>query len=251
MALTAYTRTRILWGALDVTTDHPSYSTAQTKLAGPNANLTEGVAGRKAQLVFSRPLPSTFSEDVAVMHFDFVNYTGGEPDDTWIASDFTGLETIISTWWTAVGAFVTTGTKLHEIRWYRVGSGIGPPNPPVRVTTLDTAATGGTSGLPPQCAFSITLQVAPRKSWGRTYLPSLTPGSISGSGGMISAGRVDTVVNATATLLTSAAAADMQLCVFSRALNSMLAVEKISGDDIVDIQRRRRWEHPTYRKQVP
>jgi hypothetical protein len=97
---------------------------------------------------------------------------------------------------------------------------------------------------------SISFHVGPRRSWGRTYLPHLGAGDLQTTGGLLSTTAVDAIANATNTLVTSAAAADFYLVV-STAARGLLTVEQIAVDNIYDIIRRRRWEHPTYRKALP
>jgi hypothetical protein len=250
MSVVAYTRFKFLWGAVDLDTGDAVYTPAQKATLGPSAASGSGVGARRAQLVFTRTPPGTFAEDVAVMHFDFLNLTSGVPDDTWTTGDFTALETAIFAWWTSTKPLVGGTTTFKEIRWYRFGSGVVPPNPPVRITPNGIAGTGSLPMLPPQCSCSLSLHVAPRRSWGRTYIPGLVIGDIT-TPGTLSAANVDIAANAVHTLVTAAASSDMHLVVYSKHLNALLNVESIAVDNIVDIIRRRRWEHPTYRKQLP
>jgi hypothetical protein len=250
MAVTAFTRFRFLWGALEAASGDNVYTSAQRATLGESAAVSGGIGGRRVQLVFTRTPPGSFAEDVAVMHLDFLNMTAGAPDDTWTTSDFTTLEGIIGTWWTALKPRVVSSCVLKELRWYRVGAGVVPPNPPVRITPIGTAGTGGTQPMPPQVSCSISFHVGPRRSWGRTYLPHLTAGELATTGGLLNNTAVDGIANATNTMVTSAAAADFVLVVYAAA-RGLLAVEQIAVDNIYDIIRRRRWEHPTYRKALP
>src|SRR4051794_20634981 len=102
MALAAFTRFKFLWGALEAESGDPVYTTSQTKTLGASAVGGDGIGARRAQLVFTRTPPGTGSEDVAVMHFDFLNMTSGEPDDTWTAADYTTLQADIAAWWTGI-----------------------------------------------------------------------------------------------------------------------------------------------------
>jgi hypothetical protein len=252
MALTAFTRFRMLWGALDwqAGSGNP-YTSAQTAAGGASAAPGTGHIGvRRATLVFDRSSYSPADDDMT-MHFDFLNFTSGAPDDTWTAGDYTTLESALQTWWTATKAYSDPKTKLREIRWHRAGAGITPPNPAERVFILTTMDPGtGTAGLAvPQVACSITFRTAVRRSWGRTYLPfnGLQP-TVQGRLGN---STVDAIATATQTLVTTAAAADFALVVSAVRLNAALVVERIEVDDVLDIIRRRRWKHTGYRKMLP
>jgi hypothetical protein len=250
MATPVYERVRLFWGAVDVIVASGSYTSAQQVSLGASAAAGSGVGARRAQLVFARTAPGTFAEDVAVMHFDFVNYTSGSPDDTWTAGDFTTMDGLLTAWWNAVKPNVHTSHTLREIRYYRIGSGVTVPNPPEHIASINSPGTSGSAQLPPQCATAISFHVAPRRSWGRTYLPGLTTAGL-GTGGTNGNAMVDAIAAATDTLANSSSTNDYKLSVFSKHLSSMLSVEGIAVDNIVDIIRRRRWEHPTYRKQLP
>lgn len=203
------------------------------------------------QIVFTRTAPGTYAEDVAVMHFDFLNMTAGAPDDTWTAGDYTAIEGHLTTWWNTLKTAVGTYTTLKELRWYRLGAGVTPPNPPTKVTPIGTAGSNGSPENAPQLACSISLHTGPRRNWGRTYLPGLTTFNVAATGGLVKTTQVDIIANATHTLLTAAAAADFYMVVYSKTRQELLGVEQIAVDNIWDIIRRRRWEHPTYKKTLP
>lgn len=252
MAVTAYTRLRYLWGAVDWQSgsDNP-YADPETKAVGASAAPGTGHVGvRRATLFFDRASYSPADDDMTV-HFDFMNMTAGEPDDTWITSDFTGLETLLTTWWGQAKGQSDPKTKLREIRWHRVGAGITPPNPAVRIFTLGTMVAGtGTAGANvAQVACAVTFRTAVRRSWGRTYIPF--NGVAADAQGRWSTTLVDLVATYTNALVTSAASSDMHLVVTSTALSAALNVERIVADDVPDIVRRRRLKHTVYRKLLP
>ena len=248
----AYERFRALWGLIDWQggTGNP-YSTAQTKpTMGTSAAAGAGVGVRRCVLHVDRQ-GQIAGEDDAEFHFDFLNITGGSPDDTWTSGDYTTLEGYLDTFWTAVKGYVSTGAKLAGYHWYRHGPGIVAPNPAERVVTRSVAGTSSVNGMAPQCAATITFETAVRRSWGRTYLPALTQAAIGGAEGLFSHAFADNVANAAGALLSSAAGSDFPMVVTSVHLSAVLGIEHIQVDDLVDIQRRRRWDHPTYRKLVP
>jgi hypothetical protein len=249
--IAAFDRLRLLWGALDW--EHGSgtpYSSSAT-LSGGTSAVSPGIGVRRCELVFDRTTTKA-SSDPVICHLDFLNITGGAPDDTWTTSDYTTLEGYITTWLTTVRSFFEAGTKFQQFRWYRVGPGIVPPNPAERVNLLTTplggTGAGGTVGIP-QAACSITFRTAVRRSWGRTYIPAT--GCFVTSSLEFSSTLVDNLTTATQTLVTSAAGSGFTLVVISRTLNAALAVEAVEVDSVPDVVRRRRWKHATYKKVLP
>jgi hypothetical protein len=247
MALTAYTRFRFLWGAVDFQNGSNSpYGTTQTANLGTSA--TTGIGARRAVLGISRGT----GIDIAECHFDFLNMTAGAPDDTWTTTDYSTLETALTTWWNSVGAKISGSYKLATISWYKIGNGITPPNPNVRQVVPNISATGAFGDLPAQVACSITFRTASRKSWGRTYLPLGAMGASTDlSGGRWSNSYVDAIANATHTLVTSAASNDFYLVVWSHTKNALLNVESVEVDNVPDVVRRRRFKAATYKKILP
>lgn len=252
MAVLAYQRLRLLWGGLDwqAGSDNP-YSDAQTVSGGAAASAGAGNIGvRRAVLVIDR---STYTPaaDPVQMHFDFLNMTSGAPDDTWITSDYTALEAILQTWWTTVKTFATSADKLTEIRWYRHGPGVVAPNPAERVFTLGSPVAGtGSPFQAPQVASTITFRTSVRRSWGRTYVPAYGKAVDGTSQCRLSSANVDSLATTTDTMLKSAATADFHLVVTSNALSAALQVETIEVDNVLDVQRRRRFKQASYKKLI-
>lgn len=244
----AVTRLRLLWGAFDFETEqakYPQYALTQYAELGDSAAAGGGIGVRRATLIFDRSA-ETVSDDTCEMHFDFVNFTGGNPDDTWTNADYTTLETALTTWHTAVKSNIATGTKLARFSWHRVGPGVPKPNPAERITDITTPVAGtATRACAPQIAMAISLRTPVRKSWGRTYLPWA---AAAASNGRASTSEADALVASTITLAAAAKSNDFGLVVTSAALNSALLVENIVCDTTFDIIRRRRWKHTSYKK---
>lgn len=252
MAVTAYERLRLLWGAVDWQGgSNTPYAAGQTVSGGAAATPGAGNIGvRRAVLVMDRSLYTPADDDM-ICHFDWLNVTAGSPDDTWTTADYTTMETILQT---AIGNFAGlfgSLTRFREIRWYRHGSGVVAPNPAERVYVLPTPIAGSSSSVvhPPQVACSVTFRTAVRRSWGRTYLP--ISGVTLNAQGRLASSLCDTIAGYVNTMVTSAAAADFRLVVTSIPLKAALNVEKIEVDDVTDVIRRRRWKHTTYRKLLP
>jgi hypothetical protein len=241
-----YVRIKFWWGTVEAfSSDEGMYTAAQTKKAG-DAATPPGIGVRRCQLIFNRE-PAGSTEDVATTHMDFMNVTGGEPDDTWVDADFTTLETAISTWWTAVKTHCHTTTKLAQYRWYRIGPGVFPPNPPVKITTFTPVPGTGTDAMPPQVAASITLKPPARKQWGRIYIPGLSIASATSGTGRIVSTAQNNFANATDTLHGTAAAADFIPVVYSKTRSKAFAIESLQVDDLFDVIRSRRWDRPLVR----
>lgn len=238
---------RAFWGAFDVSYGMPQYSGAALQSAGSSAVVGSGVGVRRAQLRFSRTPPTGTIDDVAVTHIDFMNLTSGSPDDTWTTTDFTDLESIIAAWWTAQSSYHPSTLTFDEIRWYRVGTGITPPNPAVRIHPVAVAGSAGSESLPPQVAATITLKTAARKNWGRLYLPHLTEG-VNVAPGIIGPGPCATIADNFATLVTASAAKDMHVGVLSHVAGSWLALEQIQVDNVFDVIRSRRWRNASQKE---
>lgn len=249
--LADFQKFRFLWGAVDWESGSGSpYASGDTGASlGTSAAAGVGVGVRRCVLHFDRTGLVTGADD-AEMHFDFLNITGGSPDDTWTSADYSTLEGYLDTWFAAIKIYVSTGVKLSAYDWYRHGPGIVPPNPAQRVTARSVPGTNGGNALPPQVACSITLRTSVRRSWGRTYIPGLAVGALQANGKLLTAGA-DAIAAATEALASSSNGSDFPMVVTSNHLSAVLNVEKIEVDDIVDIIRRRRWSHTTYRKILP
>lgn len=239
MALGTYARFKLFWGAIDVEkSDENAYTAAQTKPMGENAN-PPGIGVRRAQLVFDRST-MTPAEDVITTHMDFQNFTNGEPDDSWTDQDFVLLEQSISSHLGGLVGMWNNKINFNQIRWYRIGPGIAPPNPPVRVTATSHAGSGQIQ-LPPQTAVSVTLRTAVRRCWGRMYLPCST-GSWVHSDGRIDDIAVQSVAGSIHAIMQEASAADFLPIVYSKTRSKAFSIEAVQVDDLFDVIRSRRYD---------
>lgn len=242
----------MFWGAFDLVAlqqSTPGYGATQIVTGGTSAVVGSGVGVRRATLLIDRSIQVAGSDPMFI-HFDFLNMTSGSPDDTWITTDFTALETLLATFITTVSAYWSDKWRYTQVAWHRVGTGIGKPNPAERTLILTTPIAGSiaTPVAIPQAACSITFRTGVRASWGRTYLPYAGTAGVSAK--LVST-TVDAICTAAHTLAAGAAAQDFYLVVTSLAKASTLNVEKVEVDDIFDVIRRRRWKQSTYRKLLP
>ena len=241
MALTAFTKFRVLWGAFDYSSDDeaPAYDATNSDDGNPTTAF-----GRRCIV---RWLRDAYSDDLIQTHFDFANITAGALDDTWTAGDFTIVETALDAFWTTIKTKYASAFILSEYRWYRLGPGATPPEPTVRVTSRSVAGTGTGDSLPPQVSVNISLQTALRKRWGRIYLPPPVE-SVNNPSGNVTTSDVDVYAGAANTLETTLAANDFEWVVWSPTRERMYAINRIVTDNVFDIQRSRRYRKASYRK---
>jgi hypothetical protein len=245
--LTAYERFRFLWGAVDWESGSESpYTTAQTGTSlGGSAAPGDGVGVRRCVVHFDRT-GMAVGEDDAECHFDFLNITGGDPDDTWTSTDYETLEALLDTFWASIKGRYTDKLKLGGYHWYRHGPGVVAPNPAERVTTRAVAGTGSDPACPPQVAMSITFRTAVRRSWGRTYLPAFSAAQLTSEGHPAN-DFVDAIATAASVLYSDANDADFPQVVVSKHLSAVLAIEAIECDNDSDVIRRRRWSTTSHK----
>lgn len=252
MATSVYGRLRFLWDAVDITfrASDSSYSPAETGTSlGPSAVAGAGVGVRRAALICDRTAAIAGADPVET-HIDFLNLTGGEPDDTWITSDYTACEALISAFLTSMKPHLYPTYKWTEIAWYRHGYGIVAPNPAERLTTISIVGTGSSGQSPPQISNTLTLRTGARRHWGRLYWPAVESGEMNVDGQMNST-SVDAWCGILNTLVTNAFSAEYPVVVTSLTDPGVFNVEHVEVDSNIDIQRRRRWKQADYRKILP
>src|SRR5262249_18676469 len=194
------------------------------------------------------------------------NITGGQLDSTWTTTDYTTCETVFDTALTAYKPYMPSYWSVSQYRWYAMRfselptSPIIPPNrdkpfqetgPPQRLTSKSIAGTGGLE-TPPQIACSVTEKTDWAHHWGRAYLPFACTASTMASNGRLSSASATAVANVASSIHTGLASADFQIVVpvtqFDKdPVRTFLQVRSVQVDDLVDIQRRRRYRNPTLR----
>jgi len=245
----AYNRLKLFWGAVDIThTDEAPYSAAQTKPMGETAQ-PPGIGVRRCQVVYTRS-PSGSVEDVATTSHDFLNITSGNPDDTWVDADFVTVESLLDTFFTSLKPILHSSTKVTSYRWYRIGPGVPPPNPAVRITTKSIQGTGADAQVA-QVACSVTEKTAIRREWGRFYLPGLAWSLTDPTTGRFHAANLGTVNNAAGVLYAGASSAEFPAVVYSKTRGKAYTVESTQVDDVPDVIRSRRFDRPLLRLVKP
>lgn len=189
---------------------------------------------------------TTRERGVNTLHW--INLTGGELDQSWVAADFAAVEAAVEAFWTANLSSFATSCRLVEHRWYPFGAGVVAPNPPIRVTTLATPIVGTSTGVyVPQVASNITLRTSLRRHWGRIYVPIVT--AAFAPNGQMGSAVVDNLAAAARTMLmVSPSAQGVVPVVWDRVRKLAFGVTAVEVDTVPDIQRRRRPRDPGYKK---
>jgi hypothetical protein len=213
----------------------------------PVENRQEGLGeGRRCRLVFTRKSPTGLNEDTAQIDFEFVNYTGGLPDDSWTDADFLVVENALTTWWAAIDQRISDSHVLDQLRWYAFGpslpkpAGLGEqPGPARRIVDRNNVGfvVGGESMY--QLAVSCTLRTGVRRRWGRFYLPGLVVTNLTDLG-RLEGGITGELANATDAFFTTCLNSDIVPVVYSPTVRRAYGIEAISVDDIPDVIRSRR-----------
>lgn len=237
-----YDRAKFFWGAIDIIhSDESPYSQAQTHPLGENG-LPPGIGVRRAQLVFTRDTLAP-PQDACTTHLDFLNLTNGSPDDTWTDGDFQILEAQIEAFINATAGLMHTSVHFSELRWYRVGPGVLPPNPAIRIKQEAIAGTA-TNSLPPQVAASITLKTVPRRQWGRMYMPWYGVTTLTGNG-RFNSGTITGAADFFNALMLAAIDNEMPPVIYSKVRGKAFTVETVQIDDVPDVIRSRRFNEAT------
>lgn len=212
---------------------------------------------------------SSTAKDDAWVTFDIANITGGSLDSTWSAGDYTTVEGLFDTYWTALKPKISTLYSVAEYRWYKrsftaLPSAPIPPGdrdkpfvdggPPEKVTTKSIAGTG-VNIMPPQVAISVTEKTAWPKHWGRFYLPG-PDAMLLTTAGRLSSSSVTSILTPTSALFSGLATAEFPVVVPVTQLNKdparlLLTVNQIQIDDVLDVIRRRRYATPLIRSVAP
>lgn len=248
--MSGYLHFHAWWGGVDLDLGSGAYDSSARVNIGTTAAPGVGIGVRRAQLVIDPTPPGSFSDDVRAMHFDFLNITGGSPDDSWTSGDFTTMDTHVLNLWGAMSTYITTSYTLREVRWYRIGPGVNPPNPPEHVVTVGAAGTSSSDELPPQNALSLTFRTADRKRWGRTYMPGLTT-AILDTHGIALAASVDALGAAIDTIFAATIGDDFHPVVYSPTTQAANYMEKLQIDNLTDVIRSRRWRNATHKYDTP
>lgn len=219
---------------------------------------------RRCQAQWTRTTPAGTSEDRAICTYDFANFTDGHWDSSWTAGDYTTLEALLQTMFTAFAGWQNSNHSLLELRWFRMSfpdtmsfaHRFNPTGPPERVTPMPTTGQNNTTStaMPYQVAATVTEKTPIPKHWGRWYYPGISPNAIDGNS-RIKTSVVDVFGNAAAAMYQGANAAELPGIVPVTQIQKVLTkkilnVSEVQVDDLPDIQRRRRPKQSLYKKKT-
>jgi len=204
--------------------------------------------------------------DAQVFGLDIVNLTSGQVDPTWTQGDYDTVIGHLSTFYSGISAHVSSNYSLGQVAAYvKAFRPYDDPKPFVDSGAPDiewagNVAGSGLPGLPPQNCTTVTEQTPSRANWGRFYLPTLGMAELTSVGRLDSAkaGQIITLAN---TLFENLANAQFPVVVPTTSSGStkttfvpkrtLQAVTAVSIDDVVDIQRRRRYAAPLFNQVQP
>jgi hypothetical protein len=229
------------------------------------------VSGTHMKAVYRRTRVAG-AEDVAVTTHDFWKDSGDSTD-----AECDTIATHFMTFWdtccqTAGFAMISNNVELYELRFYRGYDGDGSPGAVDYVKTYagrDGEAPG--SMTPPQVACTVTEITDSRRHWGRFYIPGISAdSSVLADDGTLLTTKVTQVATVAETMYEAwGAMANHTPVVWGRRTASIeyaavapprwrpswypsssvavgeptaFSVQAIRVDEILDIQRRRRWE---------
>lgn len=213
------------------------------------------------------------SADDQIMTWDVVNYTGGAVDESWTTQDFTTVATQISTFFANTTLHYVNRLTLKEIRFYRRAfNPYSDPRPfaaaggPAHVHPVNLAMTG-LGSTPPQVTSTITEETPSRKHWGRFYLPTLSNTTADVTGRLNGTVMADLIDEANA-LYAGWSINDFRAVVPTTSsggtyhpelkgdwstvpARTLQGVTGVRIDDVIDTQRRRRFNAPGNRLTRP
>ncbi len=220
----------------------------------------------RLQAVFSRAtVTNPPNQDVMTIGIHFARRTTVE------GSTATGLDNTIralvearwDTFYAACKTSVMPYSVLTELRWYDGWPLADPPVPPIRTVSRSVAGTSGAAaGLPPQCCINCTLETVSRRHWGRFAIGAIAATSVIDANGLLTVGVRGSIATALDTFLEGCSTDGAAAVVYRRPRYSYDSshhrvsllepptyrpVIRTRVDDVIDIQRRRRYEHTTNR----
>lgn len=198
------------------------------------------------QSVFTRAPTGGVSEDIALCTHH-VRSDAASLD----ATEAARVEGFMSTFWSSLLPWLPSYVVLDQFRWYQLDTSGHTMGAPARVTdkNLIGSLTAGENVLPPQVSVTVTEVSTARRRWGRFYVPGPLKSDLSGSDGRLKPTYVDALADNAELLYhnVNRSVGSEHFCTKPRLDGSFQLVSDIQVDNILDIQRRRRWERPTLR----
>lgn len=214
------------------------------------------IEGRKLVMVFERNGDTfTSSRDTEMCTSHWIHASPPWGNGTWDDAAYPIIEAAVETFWAANIALFPDSIGLTELRWYAngpdwapVGSPpVSPPSPVLRTVHVSGAeGTNASIALPPQMACNLTFRTASRRHWGRMALPAPASGALTHVGRMASA-DVAALAESWAEMSAVLGAGGLVQTVYSPTGLSFLGITDIECDDVLDVQRRRRFASTGHR----
>lgn len=237
----------------------------------------------RLQAVYAKKRGAVEGDDVDITTHDFVIDDATWPDagTGGLTHNYASMEASFQAFWDALQAVgeMSAACGLKEYRWYREDDGELPWGDPARVQSRAGGPDWGTgvTGLPPQCSSTVTELTDWRRHWGRFYIPGLATNYLATDGSLGSqavtgfADAAEALYNSwnskgvTCVVLGSVKQDINVGVVFPNAIAGNLferwigkdltdtrrrvafPVTGIRVDDVIDVQRRRRFEAPLIR----
>lgn len=218
---------------------------------------------RRLTIKWSRTPATGVAQDAAMTTHHFLNITGGVPDATWTAGDYTAVEGAMDAWWTAVKPNYAPTIKLSEYNWRADGPAFRPHgtslSPTLRITAKSVPGTSAVEGLPPQVAVTVTETTAStfiaedvegvgdqvRNRWGRFYMPAPSIGCVVD--GRLATSVQNSMSSAIDTAYEACVSAQIIPVVYSPTTGHSWSILETHLDDIFDVIRSRRYVVPLAR----
>jgi hypothetical protein len=212
----------------------------------------------RAQIQAARTSPST--ENVAVIDMSWAFCTGSSQSafaalghvnngtagmGVPVGTDYTALGNALDTFLNSLRGLSSSSLTWNYMTLHNLNTGHPVPNPSVFNRTFARVGNGGVDTLPPQDSIAITLVTIDRRHWGRFYIPQIST-SYQDTNGRITSSGTSLPITYLRTLYGTAAAANWYPIVIDSTVgDSARPVQSLRGDNVFDIQRRRRYARST------
>ncbi len=228
--------------------------------SGMQINPTGGTGGstpadqwRRLSLRFV-DIDSGETADDQYFTIDVVNITGGKVDSSWTNGDYTTVFNALNIFTGHLMSYLPARLQYKEVASYRMSfNPYSEPKPFAQTgapeALVPTGPLGASSGTaaPQQCC-SITEQTASRRNWGRFYTPTISSQQLDVAG-RLTVANVNGLATAVHDLYHTWMLAEFFPCVpvtqsGKAPVRALQTVSAVAVDDVMDVQRRRRFRTP-------
>src|SRR5215207_9706898 len=96
---------------------------------------------RVSQMEWTPAGAGVAEEDVRICTFHNIKLTGGNPDAAWTQANYDSLHQWMQSFWVAIRGYYAEELVFTEVRTYKAGPQITPPQPPVDTSAYTDAGT--------------------------------------------------------------------------------------------------------------